>query len=43
MLLEVLDRGADLAQLGLELLDFEAGELGEPHVEDRVGLLLARA
>ena len=33
----------DLLQLGLELLDLEAGELGQPHVEDRVALLLAEA
>ena len=41
--LELLDRGADLLQLGLQLLDLEAGELGEAHVEDRVALLLAQA
>ena len=33
--------GADFLQLFLELLDLEAGELGEAHVEDRLGLPLA--
>ena len=32
----------DLLELGLQLLDLEAGELGEAHVEDRLGLLLAQ-
>ena len=41
MLLQVLDRGPDFLELGLQLVDLEAGELGEPHVEDRVALLLA--
>ena len=34
---------ADFLELLLELLDLEAGELGEAHVEDRLGLPLARA
>ena len=34
---------AHLLELGLQLLDLEPGELGEPHVEDRVALLLAEA
>ena len=42
MLLQLLDRGAHLLQLGLQLLDLEAGELGEPHVEDRLGLPLGQ-
>ena len=40
--LQLLDRGPDFLELGLQLLDLEAGELGQPHVEDRVGLLLAQ-
>ena len=34
---------AHFLELRLELLDLEAGELGEAHVEDRLGLPLARA
>ena len=37
---QVLDHRADFLQLLLELLDLEAGELGEAHVEDRLGLAL---
>ena len=40
--LEVLDRGAHLFQLGLQLVDLEPGELGQPHVEDGIALLLAQ-
>ncbi len=38
--LQFLDRGPHLSQLGFQLLDLEAGELREPHVEDGVRLLL---
>ena len=41
--LQLLDRGAHLLQLGLQLLDLEPGELGQPHVENGVALLLAEA
>src|SRR5436305_1035349 len=39
---EILDDGADLLELRLQLVDLEAGELGEAHVEDRLGLPLAQ-
>ena len=42
MLLSSLIVRPDLLELGLQLLDLEAGELGQPHVEDGVGLLLAQ-
>ncbi len=38
---QIGDGGADLGQLLLELVALETGELGEPHVEDRLGLPLA--
>ena len=38
----LLDERAHFLQLRLELLDLEAGELGEAHVEDRLGLPLAQ-
>ena len=41
--LQLGDRGAHLGQLGLELVDLEPGELGQAHVEDRVGLRFAEA
>ena len=37
----LLDERADFLELRLELLDLEAGELGEAHVENRLGLTLA--
>ena len=37
---QVLDERADFLELGLELLDLEARQLREPHVEDRLGLTL---
>src|SRR3954471_17681087 len=40
--LELLDHPSDLLELGLQLLDLEAGQLGQPHVEDGVALLLAQ-
>ena len=40
--LQVLDGGLHLLELGLQLLDLEAGELRQPHVEDGLGLLLAQ-
>ena len=41
--LEVGDPGLDLGELGLELLGLEAGQAGEAHVEDGLGLDLVEA
>ncbi len=41
--LQLLDRGAHLLQLGVQLFDLEPGELGQAHVEDGIALLLAEA
>ena len=41
--LQLLDGSPHLLQLGVQLLDLEAGELGQTHVEDGVALLLAEA